>query len=374
MPRVRSVPSRVSQRSSTDDVGSECESWPGELLYPDSDAETVVSKSRSASPVVKSSPPPPTRTSHARQRPEHHIPRPPNPFILFRTDYCVLNKQAPGGVRDHRMVSRLAGQAWNQLDMVSREKYVVRAEERKRLHAIQYPDYSYAPSSRSKGKKRKAEDDCDYEERVPQSKPRRRSPRGSAQSLGVGVVVDAESPSPTDSTRKRARLAPTTRSASPSPELDRSQTPELSPNTSSESPDPEPILHTPTTSLQLVHDVDDFVPTADIPPLDLYADAPDKKKVIEIDHSLRPSLSYDVGSQFFKAEIPKQARDVCMWYNTDGTYNASNETSSDSWPNDAADLLPINYSAVQFTNPFAGWPGPALELEIEELIHADHLH
>ncbi|KAJ6604151.1 hypothetical protein DFH09DRAFT_1067907 [Mycena vulgaris] len=280
MPVVRNISSRRSKRLSTQELISNdedgWESCPGELLYPDSEPETIASpapQSRSASLIVPP-PPPPSRPSHARQRPEDHIPRPPNPFIVFRSDYCVWNRQLDSGaVRDHRLVSKLAGQAWAALDSASRKKYEDLAREKKRLHAIQYPDYAYAPSSRSggKGKKRKANDDRDYEERMPQSK--RRKSRGGAQPLNVTACVESVNPhSPTNCGRKQSSL---TLTAAPSLDFSRSQTPELSPNSSSESPDPEPVLRTPTaTSLDLVYDDDDFVPTADIPPLYLDADAP----------------------------------------------------------------------------------------------------
>ncbi|KAJ7480165.1 hypothetical protein B0H11DRAFT_1271763 [Mycena galericulata] len=347
---VDRIASRRSRRQLTPQtIGYDEELENCELLYPESDAETPpISGSPSPLSIAPRTAPAP-RVSHARQRPADHIPRPPNPFICFRTDYCVWNKQLDsGGVRDHRLVSKLAGQAWQALDSASREKYEAIAQEKKKQHALMYPDYAYMPTSRSgaKGKKRKAADDCDYEERPVPSKRRRRS-RGSVQSLTLPA-----------------------RSSAPSPEWERLRTPELSPDTSSESPDPDlagfrRIPSTASLHLELEHDCD-FVATADIPPLDLYAGAPEQKKETKADRSLRPSSSFDVGTQFFKADISQQARDLCMWYNADGTQNTSISTIAFS-PATGADpgLLPINYSAVKFTNPF--------QLEMEDLFHMDQL-
>ncbi|KAJ7693550.1 hypothetical protein B0H17DRAFT_1132358 [Mycena rosella] len=365
MPIVRNVSCRRrSRRFSTrtegiisrDDDDWECA---GELLYPDSD---ITSPSRAASPIVHT-PPPPARTSHARQKPDDHIPRPPNPFIVFRSEYCVWNKQLDAAaVRDHRLVSKLAGQAWAALDGAARQKYVDLAHEKKLLHAIQYPGYTYAPRSGGKSKKRKASDDCDYEERVPQ--PKRRRSKGGARPLRVIVGVEASAPP-----SKRARVASSSRSSAPSPDYRRLQTPELSPNTSSDS---EPVLYTPTPQL-VCDDDDDFVPTAEIPPLDLCA-VPSEKTTLSIDHTSprqRPSLHVD-GYQApatlgFKAEIPKAARDERMWFNPDGTCNVPLAAPPPA-PDSISTLWPIN-PEVQFTNPFQR----TFASEFEDWIHTDRL-
>ncbi|KAJ7602044.1 high mobility group box domain-containing protein, partial [Mycena polygramma] len=76
------------------------------------------------------------------------IPRPPNSFICFRTDYCVLNKQLDSdAVRDHRVVSQLAGKAWKALPPTERKYYEDMAKQKKKEHAEMYPDYAYAPVS-----------------------------------------------------------------------------------------------------------------------------------------------------------------------------------------------------------------------------------
>lgn len=266
--------------STGDDVWEDC----GDLLYSDSDAEPTISEP--TFPVVHSAVTSPKRTSsvvhpsagsprasHARQRSGDHIPRPPNAFICFRSAYCLLEKQKTDGQRDHRIVSKDAAIAWHKSSKTVRTKYKLIAEEKKQQHAKMYPGYAYSPGSRrgsgEKGKKRKADDDWDYEERVPRSK--RRGSQTVAQRLREAPAAKSKrtgySPSAASSTRKRSRVV-----AAPSalsPEIERAETPELSPNTSVESPDSE--LRTPVDTSHPTFDDDDFVPTAHIPHLDLDA-------------------------------------------------------------------------------------------------------
>ncbi|KAJ6501573.1 hypothetical protein C8R47DRAFT_1211147 [Mycena vitilis] len=365
MPSVHSVPSRRSRRLSQEAIShADDDEWesPGELLYPDSDTETSSSNLESTHPPVRSAPAVPRRTSHARQRPEHHIPRPPNSFICFRTDYCVLNKQLDSdAVRDHRVVSQLAGKAWKALLPADRKYYEDMAKQKKKEHAEMYPDYAYAPASRPivKGKKRKADDDCDYEERLPQLKRR----RGRGQTPSLSVVVDSTgSGSSPLSTDTPYCLPPTARSCVPIPEFaSSSQTPELSPNSSSESPNTEPSLRTPAMAFPQTFDDDreDFVPTSDIPHLDLYAGASVPKK------DINPGAVLESHSQCFKPEVPKQMREVFLCYSSDGTYTVP---AAPAHP-DETYVCAINYDEVQFTNPFE--PSSNFGMEMEELFHMD---
>ncbi|KAJ6626871.1 hypothetical protein B0H10DRAFT_1996954, partial [Mycena sp. CBHHK59/15] len=285
MPAICTLASRRSPRLSIQDL-QEDEGWENsaELLYPDFDPTTVAlpllpsTQSPSASPIVLPTLPAPSRTSHARQRPEHHIPRPPNAFILYRTDYCIWNKQLASGERDHRVVSKLAGEAWRHLHPESRAKYEEMAQERKRLHAIKYPHYRRTSTARSRGigRKRKAEDDCDYQGHA--SHWCRRGSRDHTKPSPVTVDLESEDiadfSSPPSNSYKRARITLTTRSSAPSPEVDHSRTPELSPNSSSESPASDLSLRTPAVPQPGLTCEEGFIATADIPPLDLSASAP----------------------------------------------------------------------------------------------------
>ncbi|KAJ7151521.1 hypothetical protein C8R46DRAFT_486242 [Mycena filopes] len=357
---VRSVPSRRSRRLSTQEQTNDNDDWESyeELLYPDSDTERAISPP--TLPVVL---PTAARASHARQRSSQHIPRPPNAFICFRSDYCVWEKKKVDGQRDHRLVSKDAGVAWRKLPDAVRREYELLAEEKKREHAEMYPDYAYSPGARrgsgGKGKKRKADDDCDYEERAPYSKRRRSRIASQPLRAARSAILPGYSSSNASRTRKRSRVlaAP---SASSSP---RSETPELSPNPSSESLDSE--LGTPTNSSgHPTLDDDDFVRTSQIPPLDLYATDDTKE--------LTPDCSMPLSSLMpgFKAETSQQTRDAFIFFNSDGTFAVPPPApaSTDSSPpaDDDTGLMPINYAEVQFTNPFS--------LEFEDLIHVERLH
>ena len=102
------------------------------------------------------------RSSHSRKRDPGHIPRPPNAFMLFRSDFWAKEKNKLTVERDHRMISRIAGLEWNKLSEAQRAPYRNMAELAKERHAQVYPNYKYTPvfrkersSSRSrKGAKR----------------------------------------------------------------------------------------------------------------------------------------------------------------------------------------------------------------------------
>ncbi|KAJ7630486.1 hypothetical protein FB45DRAFT_1150778 [Roridomyces roridus] len=319
---------------------------------------------------------PPAAPSHARRRPADHIPRPPNPFICFRMDYCVWNKQlVSGSVRDHRVVSKLAGHAWKALDDASRQKYVDIAGVKKKEHAILYPNYEYSPTPRTtggKGKKRKApvdDDDYDYEE----APSKRRKHRSDVQPLTIAACLDSASsdhsvsPSPT----WHPTLLPSSIPSTP-----HVLTRELSPPLSF-------VTSTPSLfSFEDEDDEEDFVATADIPPLDLYADFvrlshlfalpsnsyQSQKKELTPDRAVVPSLSLEAyGTQFFKTGSPQQARE-CMWYNAAGEIlidtTAAAPAASTSSLKDEPELQPIT-GDVQFTNPF--------QLSMDEFFNVDAL-
>ncbi|KAJ7814426.1 hypothetical protein B0H14DRAFT_2850480 [Mycena olivaceomarginata] len=319
MPVERSTPSSSIAESVVEDDESL-----GELLYPDSDSETDTSAHVAPHQAI--------RPSHGRGRPDRHIPRPPNAFICSRSEYCELNKWLPDGeiVRNHRVVSIDAGHAWRALPAAGRKKY--------KYIAKMYPNYSYSPSvprpgvKGGSGKKRKV-----------------RATTGTTRSMHLSPSAMRALPAlsiisgPLD----ESSLAPAAR-----------LTPELSPKYSSSYESPDFVLHTPAITFPQVVEDDDFVPTSPIPPLDLYAASSEEKDEIERYH--RSSLLYEVGSQFSKADVPSQTRDLCMWYNNDGTYLTADAPSAPV----VYGLMVINYEEVQFSNPF--------ELEMmAQFVHMD---
>ncbi|TCD68138.1 hypothetical protein EIP91_011504 [Steccherinum ochraceum] len=99
-------------------------------------------------PNHRYSPVPRKRISHSRSKSPDHVPRPPNPFIVFRSAFWLQEKEKGSSVKDHRVISRMAGQAWNKMTPEEQAPYRRTAHEAKRRHQEEHPDYRYIPSSR----------------------------------------------------------------------------------------------------------------------------------------------------------------------------------------------------------------------------------
>ncbi|KAI0078481.1 HMG-box, partial [Panus rudis PR-1116 ss-1] len=109
---------------------------------------------RSVSPATSSdyAPSPASyRASHSKKKQPDHIPRPPNAFMIFRSQYWQLEKLKSSAERDHREISRMAGIMWKAMSPAERAPFKQKADEVKRRHMLLYPDYKYSPVY-SKGK------------------------------------------------------------------------------------------------------------------------------------------------------------------------------------------------------------------------------
>ncbi|KAG9312421.1 hypothetical protein JVU11DRAFT_6804 [Chiua virens] len=83
-----------------------------------------------------------------------HVPRPRNPFILFRCDLVHQRKTLPRSDLDDTNISRIAGDLWRVMTAGQKQPWVDLAAKEKARHALLYPDYKYAPThGGSKGKK-----------------------------------------------------------------------------------------------------------------------------------------------------------------------------------------------------------------------------
>ncbi|KAK0504968.1 hypothetical protein EDD18DRAFT_320318 [Armillaria luteobubalina] len=72
-------------------------------------------------------------------------PRPPNAWILFRSDMVrVMPKPATGGAQQS-VVSKAISKLWAEADPAIKHEYERRAEIRKQEHAEMYPDYRFQP-------------------------------------------------------------------------------------------------------------------------------------------------------------------------------------------------------------------------------------
>jgi len=96
--------------------------------------------------------------SHARKQPPGHIPRPRNPFILFRC--AVLLQEAfpshliRGGKKDHKSISRYVGELWNALSDAQRRPWGELAELEKTRHAQLYGLPGHVEKGRNKARQR----------------------------------------------------------------------------------------------------------------------------------------------------------------------------------------------------------------------------
>ncbi|KIO20292.1 hypothetical protein M407DRAFT_49125, partial [Tulasnella calospora MUT 4182] len=87
-------------------------------------------------------------TSHTAKKPEGHIKRPPNCFLLFR---CALKPIIKEKLREKRKnqkpngVSKISGILWDFLPAAEKSFFRARAAHAKAMHKKLYPNYKYSP-------------------------------------------------------------------------------------------------------------------------------------------------------------------------------------------------------------------------------------
>ncbi|OCH92708.1 hypothetical protein OBBRIDRAFT_791011 [Obba rivulosa] len=107
-------------------------------------AKTPIERKKTTRPAAKAAAAP---WKKPKKGEAGYIPRPPNCFILFRRDF--MRHQNPGFLRqDQKGRSKVTGVAWKGLSKEERARWKAMAEEAKRIHARQYPDYVYRPEQR----------------------------------------------------------------------------------------------------------------------------------------------------------------------------------------------------------------------------------
>ena len=112
--------------------------------------------------------------------------RPPNAFILYRTDRHPIIKQANPSLHNND-ISRKVGKEWKQVPGAVHAAYKARAERIKRQHAIDNPGYQYAP--RKPGDKKR---------RMTKKKLARMRSGNSANDVADHVRSDADGNLPSD--------------------------------------------------------------------------------------------------------------------------------------------------------------------------------
>lgn len=96
--------------------------------------------------------PPPRKPTHSKKKPEDHIPRPPNAFILFRSSF-IKGQHVPTEVEtNHSTLSKIIGLTWKNLPNDERLFWHAKAKAALDEHKRKFPQYAFRPSqSRNKG-------------------------------------------------------------------------------------------------------------------------------------------------------------------------------------------------------------------------------
>ncbi|KAF8057470.1 hypothetical protein FPV67DRAFT_564576 [Lyophyllum atratum] len=196
-----------------------------------------------------------------------YVPRPKNAFILYRSHFY----QTLGG-DDQNQISVAAGKAWNALCDEEKLPFQLMAEKEKRDHQLEFPHYTYTPGRKGPSAKRKT------------------AGKNKSQPSAKNTLV----PKPGHVSHRASRIltSPLTRNFSPPAEIVLPAPPQVPPILSEAS---EPTFHikreeSPADSESLFGS--SFVPTSEIPPLELSPVKTEKDPHADLS-SVRPS-SYDI--------------------------------------------------------------------------------
>ncbi|THH30598.1 hypothetical protein EUX98_g3573 [Antrodiella citrinella] len=85
------------------------------------------------------------RNGHSKKKPENHIPRPPNAFILFRSSFIKGQVVSSEVETNHSTLSKIVGLTWAKLPHEEREKWHAMAKIAHEEHKRKYPEYAFRP-------------------------------------------------------------------------------------------------------------------------------------------------------------------------------------------------------------------------------------
>ncbi|KAH9836288.1 uncharacterized protein C8Q71DRAFT_761656 [Rhodofomes roseus] len=92
---------------------------------------------------------PPRKVTHSRKKPEDHVPRPPNAFILFRSSFVKSDHVSSKVETNHSTLSTIIGYTWNKLPPAEKQIWFDKAKALLDEHKQKYPGYSFRPSSKN---------------------------------------------------------------------------------------------------------------------------------------------------------------------------------------------------------------------------------
>ncbi|KAG6897854.1 hypothetical protein C0992_009991 [Termitomyces sp. T32_za158] len=102
--------------------------------------------------------PSPRKPAHSRKKPEDHIPRPPNAFILFRSSFIKSQHVSTEVETNHSTLSKIIGLTWKNLPNDERLLWHAKAKEALDEHKRKFPQYAFRPNQsrqKSSAEKRK---------------------------------------------------------------------------------------------------------------------------------------------------------------------------------------------------------------------------
>ncbi|EDR01146.1 uncharacterized protein LACBIDRAFT_312467 [Laccaria bicolor S238N-H82] len=101
--------------------------------------------------------PAPRRQAHSKKKPENHIPRPPNAFILFRSSFIKSQHVSTEVETNHSTLSKIIGLTWQNLPNEERQVWHAKAKLALDEHKRKFPQYAFRPlhNKNKGGEKRK---------------------------------------------------------------------------------------------------------------------------------------------------------------------------------------------------------------------------
>jgi hypothetical protein len=92
------------------------------------------------------------RPTHGKKRPDDHIPRPPNAFILFRSSFIKSQHVSTGVETNHSTLSKIIGLTWQNMPHDERQIWHAKAKKALEDHRRKWPQYAFRPShTKAKG-------------------------------------------------------------------------------------------------------------------------------------------------------------------------------------------------------------------------------
>ena len=100
---------------------------------------------------------PPRRVGHGKKKPENHIPRPPNAFILFRSSFIKSQHVSAEVETNHSTLSKIIGLTWHSLPDEEKRVWQAKARQVHDEHMKKFPQYAFRPmhTNRKSSEKRK---------------------------------------------------------------------------------------------------------------------------------------------------------------------------------------------------------------------------